>query len=110
MAAGGFAGGFFGALAEHAEDAAAQIESALDSLDGRFPHARPGSASCSRPIARAQLIWHERKRIWTSTGNGVTPSNGATANTVPLQLHRQLGAEGLNRSRGNLWQGKGLGE
>ena len=34
------AGGFFGALAEHAEDAAAQIESALDSLDGRFPHAR----------------------------------------------------------------------
>ena len=40
MAAGGFAGGFFGGLAEHAEDAAAQIESVLNSLDGRFQHAR----------------------------------------------------------------------
>jgi hypothetical protein len=39
-ATGGFAGGFFGALAGHAEDPAAEIESALDSLDGRFPHAR----------------------------------------------------------------------
>jgi hypothetical protein len=40
IAAGGFAGGFFGGLAKHAEDAAAQIESVLNSLDGRFPRAR----------------------------------------------------------------------
>jgi hypothetical protein len=40
IAAGGFAGGFFGGLANHAEDAAAQIENVLNSLDGRFLHAR----------------------------------------------------------------------
>jgi hypothetical protein len=34
------AGGFFGGLAKHAEDAVAQIESVLNSLDGRFPRAR----------------------------------------------------------------------
>ncbi len=40
MAAGGFAGGFYGGLAEHAEAAVAEIESVLDNLDGRFPRAR----------------------------------------------------------------------
>src|SRR5271165_6051853 len=40
MAAGGFAGGFFGGLAKHAEDAVAQIETILNRLEARFPHAR----------------------------------------------------------------------
>ena len=40
LAAGGFAGGFFGGLAAHAEDAVAQIETILNRLESRFPHAR----------------------------------------------------------------------
>jgi hypothetical protein len=47
MAAGGFTAGFFGGLAEHAEDAAAQIEGVLNSLDGGFLHARLWLGSCS---------------------------------------------------------------
>jgi hypothetical protein len=39
-AVSGFASGFFGGLAEHAEDAAAEIESVGNRLSGRFPHTR----------------------------------------------------------------------
>lgn len=39
-AIGGFAGGFFGGLASHADDAVAEIENARSPLDDRFPRTR----------------------------------------------------------------------